>query len=451
MTSPLPLLSDENHAKVKRTVLHSQPEAILESFLSECDDGLSQTIIKAIGPMHKVALWTARRGLGSYTHAILELKATSEDREMQIPKEGETFRKDPSLLGSGPTKVHTIEFISLDETVTLSAENMALIGNLKQLESTRVHINGTIVLSLAPFSQTEMETTLEVSLEPRYSMVGKLASNTNFSKVHKFVSSATLGAGLKSSVSRNFLKPMIPAVIRSSTSTKVVSKVVNGIKGKVISSGRSGKKQSSILNTDRSSFRSARSVNEGSVSLFDISHHYYLRFEDSDRIDKEMRRDFIEKAGRSPPLSSKEESVVNSLEQTAASLTNWKCLPGALSSPVVLYRTTDDKGEIWGKAQGLIHASAMQVLSEICVHNLAHRQLGHKERNGNLVLISEHNTKQVRECARSEATSWRARLSDINVRLWNSCTYGALLTPQSYLASRFARRCRFLVPADDPC
>ena len=128
------------------TLLHAEPLIVLNSFLGDAHDGFSQTVIQSISDTHKISLWSSAKGLVSFAHALLEIRADEVEDER-------TGAKTHSLV------IRTVDVQGL------SPEHIAIVNSLTRQDSTQLSIRGDVLLSKAPFSQTEMKSFLEIEAE----------------------------------------------------------------------------------------------------------------------------------------------------------------------------------------------------------------------------------------------------------------------------------------------
>ncbi|GMI02300.1 hypothetical protein TrVE_jg14138 [Triparma verrucosa] len=97
-------------------------------------------------------------------------------------------------------------------------------------------------------------------------------------------------------------------------------------------------------------------------------------FADPVRVDKAMMREFRSNLASPPPLTSMEKTILEDAQKSVAALeSKWSYAPCATSDSLRTSFASDFKNSKWGRAEGLVHANIIDVLSFLGCFKLAER------------------------------------------------------------------------------
>ncbi|GMI28473.1 hypothetical protein TeGR_g12203 [Tetraparma gracilis] len=116
----------------------------------------------------------------------------------------------------------------------------------------------------------------------------------------------------------------------------------------------------------------------------DALHDRFARYKE---VDEATLRHFVEHGMTAAPESSEKEKalVLRRLQDDDQDDSSWSRLGGTVREPVSYFKRVDEDSNTWGKAEGVVDASAPDVLAwlwHLCTHE---RNLRHERKNGNLL------------------------------------------------------------------
>ncbi|GMI35859.1 hypothetical protein TeGR_g6190, partial [Tetraparma gracilis] len=110
------------------------------------------------------------------------------------------------------------------------------------------------------------------------------------------------------------------------------------------------------------------------------------KFARPDEVDKAMLQHFVSGMDEVPESSEKEKALVlQRLQEDNQDDSSWSRLAGTVREPVSYFKKVDEDSNTWGKGEGVVDASAPDVLAWLwhsCTHE---RNLDHERKDGNLL------------------------------------------------------------------